>query len=74
MERYARWTKRRGCFAREGDRAGLMREADKVLSKITGKTAQTCVDGIDGLIFWGHSVIIINKSIIRDVFTWCRNF
>ena len=61
-------------YTRTGDIAALVKEADKVLSKSTGKTAQTCVDGIDGLIFWGHSVLIINQNACRDVPTWCRIF
>lgn len=61
-------------YTREGDIAGLVKEADKVISKSTGKTAQTCVDGIDGFIFWGCSVLIINQNACRDVPTWCRIF
>ena len=61
-------------YTRTGDIAGLVKEADKVLSKSTGKTAQTCVDGIDGLIFWGDRVLIISQNADRDVSSWCRIF
>ena len=61
-------------YLRERDVAGLVNAADKVLSESTGKTAQTCVDCNDGLIFFGCNVMIINENTCRDVPSWCRIF
>lgn len=69
LENHQRSTDVATLFSREGDIAGLVREACKV-----SKTEQTSVSGIDGLIFWGHTVLIINKHVCRSIPTWCRIF
>ncbi len=61
-------------YTRKVDIAGLVKGSDKILTKSTGKTVETCVDGIDGLIFWKNKVIAIKEHGCRDVATWCRIF
>lgn len=61
-------------YTRKADIAGLVKESDKILSENTGQKIETCVDDIDGVLFWKDRVVAINKDGCRDVPTWLRIF
>ena len=56
------------------DIKALVKESDRRLSKSRGEEVQTCIDDIDGLLFWGDKIMVIDEEGERDVATWCRLF